>query len=468
MQVTLRSLTRDFRFWLLLFTAVRLYGITFPPLESNHTWRQTFTCMVARNFLEEDPNLFTPRTDLAGFGPDAVAAEFPVFNYLIFLAAKLFGYGHWYGRIINLVVSSLGIWCFFLLARRFFGERIALSAGIILVCSEWFMFSRKIMPDTFSASLALAGLWFLVRYADTGKPGRLVLFVVLSALGGLSKIPSVMITATGLILFFDKTIPRGRRIHLLAGLILAFVPVAAWYFIRVPRMLAENGNALYFPRGLRQGLSELWDHRAETLERFTFISLRSYVALACLLAGGYMAIRHRDRILGALLAITLPLLAGFMIRAGFVFATHDYYIIPFVPVMALLAGYGLSNLGTGTLRYARIILVVIAIEGIANQMHDFRVNPGKVHLLKLEAVADSLCPRQEKIAITGGMNPEEMYFVHRKGRGVTDEEMRQPGLPAELAGQGYRLLFADRRKHPPIAGLTVVYRDAHYLVYRLR
>ena len=38
-----------------LFFLIRLIGITNPPLEIAHNWRQVTGLMVARNYLEIDP-----------------------------------------------------------------------------------------------------------------------------------------------------------------------------------------------------------------------------------------------------------------------------------------------------------------------------------------------------------------------------------------------------------------------------
>src|SRR4051812_1758490 len=93
-----RKLLSDIRFWLIFFFVIRLVGITNAPLEVAHNWRQTFTCMVARNFLENDPNILYPTIDMAGNKTGIVGAEFPLFNYLIYLISGIFGYTHWYGR----------------------------------------------------------------------------------------------------------------------------------------------------------------------------------------------------------------------------------------------------------------------------------------------------------------------------------------------------------------------------------
>ena len=140
---------KDIRFWIILYFLLRLYGITFPPIETNHGWRQTTVNMVARNFLEIDANILYPRIDVAGDKTGITGMEFPLLNYLIYLMSSLFSYEHWYGRLINLMVSSFGVWYFYKTLKKYFSVEVCFNATIILLSSIWFSYSRKIMPDTF-------------------------------------------------------------------------------------------------------------------------------------------------------------------------------------------------------------------------------------------------------------------------------------------------------------------------------
>ena len=132
----------DIRLWIVLFFIVRLYAITDPPLEVAHNWRQTTVTMAARNFYEADNHILYPRIDIAGEKWGITGMEFPVLNYLIYLVSLVFGYAHWYGRLINLVISSFGIFYFYKLAYKYFGYKIAFNAAFLLIFSVWFNYSR--------------------------------------------------------------------------------------------------------------------------------------------------------------------------------------------------------------------------------------------------------------------------------------------------------------------------------------
>lgn len=167
---------KDIRFWIVLFFIVRLYGITLPPLEVGHNIRQTDGLMIARNFYERSENILYPTVDVAGEKSGIVGSEFPLLNYLIYLVSLVFGFENWYGRLINLTVSSFGVFFFYRIIRKHFDENSAFNAAIIVLVSLWFTYSRKNIPDTFAASLCMAGLFFAFEYFEQGKIRQLFLF----------------------------------------------------------------------------------------------------------------------------------------------------------------------------------------------------------------------------------------------------------------------------------------------------
>lgn len=79
--------------WLLwVFAGIQLIGIMDPPLEIAHSWRQSFTAMVTRNYVEFGMDWLRPRINMAGEKTGIVGAEFPIFNFLSWLLCKAFGF----------------------------------------------------------------------------------------------------------------------------------------------------------------------------------------------------------------------------------------------------------------------------------------------------------------------------------------------------------------------------------------
>jgi 4-amino-4-deoxy-L-arabinose transferase-like glycosyltransferase len=411
------ELFRDIRFWIILFFAVRLYGITNPPLETGHNWRQTTVTMAARNFLEAEDNILHPRIDIAGEKTGITGMEFPVLNYMITLTAKALGYQHWYGRLINLLISSFGLWYFYLLLKKYFHEPVAFHATLILAVSVWFQFSRKIMPDTFAMSFIIAGIYYCSNYLENegrkSARAHLCAGVLLILTGTMSKLPAAYILVVFALWLPVKSIPIGRKFLLYLLLTIVMIPVAWWYFSWVPHLVKTYGFEHFFMgKSMSRGVAEIAAHMDQTLAKFYDVALK-FIGFAAFLYGLYLMFKTGQSKLKWILGLSFAAFLVIIFKAGFTFYHHNYYIIPFVPVMALIAGYATASIEKKTWGY--LLLAAIAVEGIANQWHEFRVKPQNQFLVNIENELDSVSGRSDLLIINSGNYPTPMYFTHRKG-----------------------------------------------------
>ncbi|MFA5419191.1 MAG: glycosyltransferase family 39 protein [Bacteroidales bacterium] len=465
----MRNLCKDFRCWILLFFVIRLFGITLPPIEAAQNWRQCNVAMVARNFYETDANIFYPRIDNAGEKTGITGMEFPLLNYLIYLMSLLFGYDHWYGRLINLVVSSTGIWYFYLLVRKYFSRQIAFNAGIILLSSIWFAYSRKIMPDTFSVSFILAGLYFGTNYLDRGASYRsLILSYVLMLLGTLSKLPAAYLVSLFVPLLFFDTIAVKRRVIMTITLVMVVIPVVVWYFYWVPFLVNEYGFWYFFMgKDFLQGAKEIAIYWNESLKNY-YENAMKFIGFGAFVAGLLLAIYLKKRNLLIVFILTFVPFLFMMVKAGETFSFHSYYIIPFVPIMALVAGYGLSLINKKQI--VAVILMAIVTEGILNQQHDFRIKEKYLPILNLESVLDKYSKPTDLILINSGSLPTPLYFAHRKGWLSTNENIRKQSYRDELHTKGLKFIVILKRSFGTQVELPehIVFDNENYTVYSLR
>ncbi|MBK7174709.1 MAG: glycosyltransferase family 39 protein [Bacteroidales bacterium] len=460
-----KVLFTDIRFWILIFFLIRLIGITNPPLEIGHNWRQCLTNMVARNFLETDANILYPRIDMGGNRTGIIGTEFPLFNYLIYLVSLLFDYTHWYGRLINLVVSSIGIYYFSKLVELLTDKKTALYSGIILLSSIWFAFSRKIMPDTFSVALVIIGLYAGFQFLLTGKARSLIFYFFFITLGMLCKIPALsLVSVVGLVLII-KQIEITRKILIVSVTALSVLVVSSWYFYWVPYLVDTYRYQLYFPKGFAEGFMEITPLIPEFLEKFYFSSLNSYIAFGFFLAGIFFLIRKNNLLLNSGLLVITGIFLVFTLKTGSVFPLHNYYIIPFTPIMAFIAGFGLKQIPG---KFGIFILLLIAIEGIANQQHDFFINKKETYKPGLEQIVQKHIPEQQKILINGGPSPQEIYFAHRKGWTSDNSILSVPKLDS-LAKLGAAFLVINKHTYPDHFGYyPLIFDDNDYSIYRLK
>lgn len=413
----LKKLIKDIRFWIVFFFLIRLISITNPPLEVLHNWRQTTVTMPARNFLEVDNNILYPRLDIAGEKTGITGMEFPAFNYLIYLVSEVFGYEHWYGRLINLFFSSLGLLFFYKIIQKYYTASHALYATLILIVSIWFQFSRKIMPDTFAMSLVIASLYYASNYLDNVSRNKNVLhlfaYLILMTLGVLCKLSSGYILVILSVFLFDKNITLKKKIIFCTVSVIGIIPVIIWYFYWVPQLVKTYGFWHFFMgKSFTVGLSEIWANLSDVLSRFYDTSIK-YVGFFVFLIGVIYAILKKERVILLILSLGFLTFSVFVFKSGINFSIHNYYVIPFVPIMAFVAGYGLTKFKNK--KIIVVLLAAIAIEGISNQYHDFSIHKKDTYLMTLETELDNIFSRDELIVINSNYVPTPMYFTHRKG-----------------------------------------------------
>ncbi|HOI32550.1 MAG TPA: glycosyltransferase family 39 protein [Bacteroidales bacterium] len=470
--MNIKILFRDIRFWIFFFFVIRLIGITDPPLEIGHNWRQSTVTMVARNFLEVDNNIFFPRIDIAGEKTGITGMEFPLFNYLIYLVAKIFGYQHWYGRLINLLVSCVGLWFFYKLTGKYFTRQTAFNATIILTVSIWFQFSRKIMPDTFSMSLILASIYYGSNYLDNTSRKyaliHLIFYGFLMMLGTLSKLPSAFLLVVFAVFVFNRGIPVKRKIVFFVVSFIGLLPVVLWYYYWVPYLVEELGFLHFFMgKSISQGFGEIFQNLNETLEKFYETAIK-FIAFALFIYGLALSFVKNDRKIYLIFILTFISFLIIIFKAGHTFAYHSYYIVPFVPVMALIAGYGLSSIRNSKL--AIILLIALSVEGIANQQHDFRIKDKDKELLSLEDDLNKVSLPDDLILINSGEYPTPMYFAHRKGWVNSNEQIRDTNYIESLKDKGLKFVVILKKSFGneiSLSSYKKVFENEDYCIYEL-
>jgi hypothetical protein len=462
-------LFKDIRFWIVFFFLIRMYGITNPPLEVAHNWRQTTGTMVTRNFYEGSSNILYPKIDFAGEKTGITGMEFPLLNYLDYLVSEVFGYQHWYGRLINLIVSSFGIWFFFRLLKRYFTKETAFNASIILLTSIWFAYSRKIMPDTFATSLVIIGFYYAALFFEEEKRKwlHILLFASFTFLGVLAKLPAGFLLVLYVFFIFNRKISIHLKIvfFVVSGIILA--PIAWWYFSWVP-YLVEKYEFWHFFMGkpISIGARELIENIGDGLKHF-YDSALKFIGFGLFLVGLFFAFKKRSQLLLWILGLGFAAFLVIALKAGFTFTHHSYYIIPFVPIMALVAGYGVAGIQKN--RVQIILLAVIILEGTLNQIHDFRLKEHERAFVKLESDLDQFSKRSDLIVVNTIDNPTPIYFAHRKGWVASNDELLNEVFRKDIHQKGCKYIVILKRY---LGGelyleLPVVLNTKDWVVYKL-
>jgi hypothetical protein len=454
------------KFWLAFFFVIRLVGITNPPLERGHDWRQCLTNMISRNLYETSPNPMYPLVDNGGRHEEGIiASEFPVFNYAVYLVSIPFGYDHWYGRLINLIFSTIAAWYFYKLLKTFFSESIAFNATFLLTVSIWFGFSRKSMPDVFSMSLMLIAIYHAFMFFKLKNSWHLAAYGILAALAVLAKLPAIFAFSILALPILNKTnnlLPKFSMITVsLAVCSLAYW----WYFVWGDYLFKTWGYQLFFPKTILEGINESKPFWNKSIEQFYFSAFQSFLAFAVFIFGVFVSFKNRLKIPLLILGVTFPVFLAFALKTGSVFPFHNYYIIPFVPVMAIIAGIGLSYLPTKIYPW---LLVIITIESIANQQHDFFIKSSEKFKLSLEKEINTYVPLKEKIALAGNTGPQYLYFAHRKGWGLSPEQTLDTSYMKFLIHRNYTYLVVIKREFSILPNYRLMAETNNLWIYKIK
>lgn len=314
------------------------------PLLDSHDWRQAISTVVSQNFVRHGYDLFHPLYDICGsVSPDVFGIEFPIMNLLIAWMYEVFGWNIAYARGVNLVVSMLGLYYLYSLVTRLFSDRIGFYTTIFTAGSLNLMFSRKVMPDTFSLALVMSSIYYMVRYLERPSWKYIVAGTLLGLLGVGAKLPSVMLYCFLLFPFLEGDIFARAKVHVVIGMMVIAGMVALWYFMWVPH-IEETYTCfpLMYPVSLREGLVSFTNSGGKIGFRFT----RAYTwwgpLVLFILGLGKVLYTNKRRFAIFLFAYTLIMIL-YIAKTGRVFQNHNYYVIPAIPAMSLLIAYFLDS-----------------------------------------------------------------------------------------------------------------------------
>jgi len=443
---------------------VHLIGIWNPPIEAAHSWRQATGLMVARNYFEGNTSFWYPMVDETSGGTGIIGMEFPLMYYIQGKLGVLFGFHAGIGRLLNVLISTLGLAYFFALVRRFASEKTAFYATLLLMVSCFFMYSRKVMPDTEALAVYLIGIYYFFEALRFGRRKDMVLSFIMLSLGLLLKI-SVLPLLAFVVFAYVKTSNEPKKPVVFLIPFLSLIPACIWYFIWNPYLAQHFGSWYNLGGGLMDGGRAFLESPFLLLQQLVFHPFVSYLAFGLCLYGVIRMAKHGVSWAWKLsLPLFLVLFSGYALKSGVIFLTHEYYILPAVPLLAILGGYALSSLG----KYAWVLMLCISIEAIGNQLYDFKLNSSEAYKLGLGQVAKRYIPTDALVAINGNSNPQELYLLGRKGWNLSDETLRQKAMVNELTGKGCSYLVINKRT---LVGLPdcgkIIYNGVNYQLIQL-
>ncbi len=418
--------------------------------------------------MEIDANIFFPRIDDHNGNSGIIGMEFPVLNYLHFLMAKFFGYQHWYGRLVNLIISTLGLIFYYrLILQANINKRIAFYSTVFLSVSIWFSFSRKMMPDTFCISLVMISLYYGLCYLEEFKRHQICLFSIFGCLAILTKIPAVLY----LVFLLPKILEKRQELKEKKIFIFCFCIILIlnylWYFHWNFYLHKTYGNWYNSGKPFLTGLKETILKFNLVINNFSYNAFSGYTFFILFLIGCFAIIKFKEKKIGLIFLLSSISFGIYILKSGWFFYHHSYYIIPFVPIMALIAGYGFSKIHFRPIWI--LILTYGVFESLISQKSDFDIPPSERYRISLEGIMDRISRKDDLILINGNGNPQMMYLAHRRGWNCVDWQVTELRHIQKIVTRQCKFVVINKHNNDELKGiklpLEMVFENQDFTIF---
>jgi hypothetical protein len=281
-------------------------------------------------------------------------------------------------------------------------------------------------------------VWSMYFYYRANQEQKTWLFITATAflsLAILAKLPYIVFAGVpfGFFIIYLRNKNVALRNQMLWSVPL-MIPAFIWYFKTLPGMQGNATLAGIFtssPDGI-----PLWDAIWGNISYLLPVIYLGYATIFLFATGLYFVVRKFKSNLNYHLpfAVTCLLLLIYFIYEGNLIGTvHDYYMLPFVPILMLIAAKGFHMLFEFKLiRFAAIILV-LATPFVANSIIQPRWNPGVTEYCHdLFQYRDELRAAVPDTALVVMGNDPTMnimpYYIDKKGWTYVDNELQKFNL----------------------------------------
>lgn len=413
-----------------------------------HVWRQTQTQNTILSFAYEDANILNPRKNERGAGEGIFRMEFPLMQWVLSKPIKWGADSITTVRLGSFILSILSMIGIFSLVRKLFKQSVyGLIAAVLFVFSPViYYYSVNPMPDNMALCLAIWGLLSFINWREKGQIWYLITSGALFSLAGLVKLPFILY-----MIIPGVTIVLDRKWRLLIPLIGLSLPFFAWYAWVIP---GWKDNAI--TEGIfgmteeqkAQVLTFLWFHVRTTLPEL----LLGIPVLLLFIPGTVKLLRRfmqhwKSRLAWLLTIVALALFI--LLEINMIEKVHDYYFMPFVPLLIIVSVVGYQWLVKWAGRRFSWMLIVILV---ALPVYSwFRINPrweetgfNRDFYTYRDEIRESI--PEGSLVYTGNDRSHHifLYYIGRNGWVFENDWLTEKELRTAIS-QGCEFLITDSR-----------------------
>jgi 4-amino-4-deoxy-L-arabinose transferase-like glycosyltransferase len=327
---------------LILAFITRIYKIQI-PLADHHSWRQSDTAAVARNFIKEGWHFLKPRIDnMAPLHPGKpnnerlFLVEPPIYNSLVAFVYKFFGLRESLARLVSIFFSLGSLIYLYLMAREYLGRRVAFLTAFFFALLPYSVFySRVILPEPMMIFFSLGMMFWFAHWLEKANISHWSLVIGHSMVAFTQKsFPIFLIIPMAYLAWKRFGFNFKKYFVLLFYCFIVLLPFFAWrFYISQYSEGVPAYDWLFNQGGIRFRPAFFWWIFGERIGKL----ILGFWGLPLFVLGLILRPNKKEGLFFYAWLVAV-LLYFIVFAAGNV--THDYYQISFVPIASIFLAKG--------------------------------------------------------------------------------------------------------------------------------
>ncbi|WP_138497553.1 ArnT family glycosyltransferase [Nostoc sp. PA-18-2419] len=411
-------------FLIILAIVLRIYNIN-SPIIGIHSWRQSDTAAIARNFYENGFNFFYPQIDWGGNSLGYCETEFPIYSFIVALIYKIFGVSEFWGRLTSIICFLVALYFLYQLVIKILNKKVAFWSCLFFISLPLNVYySRTFQPEAMLLMCSIIGIYYFIHWLDSEEWKELIISGIFVALACLIKV--LPIIYLGIPIFYLAWTKFGIKVFLQISLwiysILILVSLVIWYY-HAHQLLLEYGNTF----GFWSGSTNRYNYNIVlTLHFWTEILFRTAIrhfaifGFVIFLLGLFISRKtRREYVLDVwLFSVILT-----WILVPITSLVHEYYQLQFMLPGVIFMGKACNQYLDKTIKqvnYKKAIILCLYLTLAASctiytidYMLKERIDKSAVFQLAQQVKQNT--ESESLIIATTGSDPTLLYLSHRKG-----------------------------------------------------
>lgn len=426
-----------------------------------HLWRQAQTQINIQNFYRHDFNILNPRNNSFNGGKDNIMRyEFPIMQWLVAANHKIFGESIAITRISMFLIGLWGVLGMFFMLKHIFKDTFlaAMGAWAFNFSPVFYYYTMNPLPDVFALCSTIWAIAFFFRFLNTDKLFNVFLSAFFLSLATLAKLPYIifgsMVSMYILIKLFKKS---QKSFVLLVKIALIYsvflLPAFTWYKWVIPT---------WGTNGVLKGIFDNSIPLSKTLyilkfHAFTLLPkiLLNYAVVPFFIVSVFFIVKNKvfkSEKFWLLAAMSIAVMAYFLFEINMIDIVHDYYMMPFLPPLFIMVGYGIKELFKRSKinQWTSIALLalapVFAYQAVQNywsvEMSSFNNN-----LFIYKEDLRKAAPQNEKCIILNDKSTYIFpYLIDKQGFIFWDDTLPVGWIEDMVKNYGVKYMYSDSRK----------------------